>query len=129
MPLLQLSAVSLAYGHVALLDRIDLVIEPVFFDPVRGRLGFYPSLTVRIDYGDAAELVPSDEEAARLPELPADAPFSDSLVRGFVNAAQARRLARKSLVEPREVPGASPSTLGASAASIRASHSPVVERS
>ena len=28
MPLLQLSEVSLAYGHVPLLDRVDLVIEP-----------------------------------------------------------------------------------------------------
>ena len=28
MPLIQLSAVALAYGHVPLLDRVDLVIEP-----------------------------------------------------------------------------------------------------
>ena len=28
MPLIQLSQVSLAYGHVPLLDHVDLVIEP-----------------------------------------------------------------------------------------------------
>ena len=28
MPLIQFSQVSLAYGHVPLLDHVDLVIEP-----------------------------------------------------------------------------------------------------
>ena len=28
MPLLQLSQLSLAYGHVPLLDHVDLVVEP-----------------------------------------------------------------------------------------------------
>ncbi|HET7547001.1 MAG TPA: ATP-binding cassette domain-containing protein [Usitatibacter sp.] len=53
MPLLQLSEVSLAYGHVALLDRADLVIEPGERIGLIGRNGTGKSSLLRIIEGAA----------------------------------------------------------------------------
>ncbi|HSN21839.1 MAG TPA: ATP-binding cassette domain-containing protein, partial [Usitatibacter sp.] len=53
MPLLQLSAVSLAYGHVALLDRADLVVEPGERIGLIGRNGSGKSSLLRIIEGAA----------------------------------------------------------------------------
>ncbi|MSQ50598.1 MAG: ATP-binding cassette domain-containing protein [Betaproteobacteria bacterium] len=48
MPLVQLSGVSLAYGHVPLLDRVDLVIEPGRRMGLIGRNGTGKSSFLRI---------------------------------------------------------------------------------
>jgi ATP-binding cassette subfamily F protein uup len=53
VPLLQLSEVSLAYGHVALLDRADLVIEPGERIGLIGRNGTGKSSLLRIIEGAA----------------------------------------------------------------------------
>ena len=54
MPLVQLSQVSLAYGHVALLDAVDLVIEPHQRIGLIGRNGSGKSSLLRVIAGDAA---------------------------------------------------------------------------
>ncbi|HYC36969.1 MAG TPA: ATP-binding cassette domain-containing protein [Usitatibacter sp.] len=52
MPLLQLSAVSLAYGHVPLLDRVDLVIESGERAGLIGRNGTGKSSLLKIIAGE-----------------------------------------------------------------------------
>src|SRR4029078_9922844 len=52
-PLLQRSEVSLAYGHVALLDHADLVIEPGERIGLIGRNGTGKSSLIRIVTGEA----------------------------------------------------------------------------
>src|SRR2546427_8943310 len=54
MPLLQLSQLSLAYGHVPLLDRVDLVVEPSERIGLIGRNGSGKSSLVKIIEGLAA---------------------------------------------------------------------------
>jgi len=54
MPLLQLSQLSLAYGHVPLLDRIDLVVEPGERIGLIGRNGSGKSSLLKIIEGLAA---------------------------------------------------------------------------
>ena len=54
MPLLQLSQISLAYGHVPLLDRIDLVIEPGERIGLIGRNGTGKSSLLKLIEGAAA---------------------------------------------------------------------------
>ncbi|MBI4292932.1 MAG: ATP-binding cassette domain-containing protein [Betaproteobacteria bacterium] len=54
MPLIQLSQVSLAYGHVPLLDAIDLVIEPGERAGLIGRNGTGKSSLLRIIAGEAS---------------------------------------------------------------------------
>jgi ATP-binding cassette subfamily F protein uup len=53
VPLLQLSEISLAYGHVALLDHADLVIEPGERIGLIGRNGTGKSSLLRIIAGEA----------------------------------------------------------------------------
>ena len=53
MPLVQLSQVSLAYGHVALLDRADLVVEPGERIGLIGRNGTGKTSLLRIVEGAA----------------------------------------------------------------------------
>ena len=53
MPLLQLSAASLAYGHVPLLDHADLVIEPGEHIGLIGRNGTGKTSLLKIIAGDA----------------------------------------------------------------------------
>ncbi len=55
MPLLQLSEISLAYGHVALLDHADLVIEPGERIGLIGRNGTGKSSLLRIIAGEAKQ--------------------------------------------------------------------------
>jgi ATP-binding cassette subfamily F protein uup len=57
VPLLQLSRVSLAYGHVALLDHVDLVVEPGEHVGLIGRNGTGKSSLLRIVEG----LTPPDD--------------------------------------------------------------------
>ncbi len=66
MPLVQLSQVSLAYGHVPLLDRVDLVIEPGERIGLIGRNGTGKSSLLRIIAGEAAA---DDGKVWRSPEL------------------------------------------------------------
>ncbi len=53
MPLLQLSAISLAYGHVPLLDHVDLVLEPGERVGLIGRNGTGKSSLLKVIAGDA----------------------------------------------------------------------------
>jgi ABC transport system ATP-binding/permease protein len=53
VPILQLSEVSLAYGHVALLDHADLVIEPGERTGLIGRNGTGKSSLLRIISGES----------------------------------------------------------------------------
>src|SRR6187401_3098682 len=57
VPLLQLSEVSLAYGHVPLLDHADLVVEPGEHIGLIGRNGTGKTTLLRILNGGA---VPDD---------------------------------------------------------------------
>jgi len=54
MPLLQLSQLSLAYGHVPLLDRVDLAVEPGERIGLIGRNGTGKSTLLKIIEGSAA---------------------------------------------------------------------------
>ena len=54
MPLIQLSQISLAYGHVPLLDHVDLVIEPAERIGLIGRNGTGKSSLLRLIHGTAA---------------------------------------------------------------------------
>ncbi len=63
---MQLSAVSLAYGHVPLLDRVDLVIEPGRRMGLIGRNGTGKSSMLRIIAGEAT---PDDGTVWRAPGL------------------------------------------------------------
>src|SRR6266478_5180069 len=66
MPLLQLSQLSLAYGHVPLLDRVDLVVEPGERIGLIGRNGSGKSSLLKIIEGLAA----ADEgDVWRAPQL------------------------------------------------------------
>ncbi len=66
MPLLQLSKVSLAYGHVPLLDRIDLVVEPGERIGLIGRNGTGKSSLLRMIAGEAQA---DDGKVWRSPDL------------------------------------------------------------
>ena len=66
MPLLQLSQVSLAYGHVPLLDRVDLVVEPGERIGLIGRNGTGKSSLLGIIEGLAAA---DDGKVWRAPQL------------------------------------------------------------
>ncbi|HET9577813.1 MAG TPA: ATP-binding cassette domain-containing protein [Usitatibacter sp.] len=66
MPLLQLSGVSLAYGHVPLLDRVELVIEPGERVGLIGRNGTGKSSLLRVIEGRAQ---PDDGKVWRAPDL------------------------------------------------------------
>src|SRR5260221_14159085 len=66
MPLLQLSQLSLAYGHVPLLDHVDLVVEPGERIGLIGRNGSGKSSLLKIIEGLAA----ADEgDVWRAPQL------------------------------------------------------------
>jgi len=66
MPLLQLSQLSLAYGHVPLLDRVDLVVEPGERIGLIGRNGTGKSSLLKIIEGLAAA---DDGKLWRAPQL------------------------------------------------------------
>jgi ABC transport system ATP-binding/permease protein len=66
MPLIQLSQISLAYGHVPLLDHVDLVIEPGERIGLIGRNGTGKSSLLRVIEGVAAA---DDGKAWRAPAL------------------------------------------------------------
>ena len=66
MPLLQLSQVSLAYGHVPLLDHVDLVVEPGERVGLIGRNGTGKSSLLKIIEGLAAA---DDGKVWRAPQL------------------------------------------------------------
>jgi ATP-binding cassette subfamily F protein uup len=66
MPLLQLSQLSLAYGHVPLLDRVDLVVEPGERIGLIGRNGTGKSTLLKIIEGSAAA---DDGKVWRAPQL------------------------------------------------------------
>ena len=77
MPLLQLSEVSLAYGHVALLDHADLVIEPGEHAGLIGRNGTGKSSLLRIVAGESK---PDDgtvfvQPGARIASVPQEPNF------------------------------------------------------
>ena len=65
MPLIQLSQVSLAYGHVPLLDHVDLVIEPGERIGLIGRNGTGKSSLLKIIGGGTAD----DGKVWRAPAL------------------------------------------------------------
>src|SRR5258706_8133582 len=66
VPLLQLSQVSLAYGHVPLLDHVDLVVEPGERIGLIGRNGTGKSSLLKIIEGLAAA---DDGKVWRAPQL------------------------------------------------------------
>jgi ATP-binding cassette subfamily F protein uup len=66
MPLLQLLQLSLAYGHVPLLDRVDLVVEPGERIGLIGRNGTGKSTLLKIIEGSAAA---DDGKVWRAPQL------------------------------------------------------------
>jgi ATP-binding cassette subfamily F protein uup len=66
MPLLQLSSVSLAYGHVPLLDRVELVIEPGERLGLIGRNGTGKSSLLSVIDGSS---LPDDGKVWRAPGL------------------------------------------------------------
>jgi len=66
MPLMQLSEASLAYGHVPLLDHVDLVIEPGRRIGLIGRNGTGKSSLLRVIEGMA---MPDDGKVWRSPGL------------------------------------------------------------
>jgi ATP-binding cassette subfamily F protein uup len=66
MPLLQLSQVSLAFGHVPLLDHVDLVVEPGERIGLIGRNGTGKSSMLRVIAGDTT---PDDGKVWRAPAL------------------------------------------------------------
>jgi len=77
VPLLQLSEVSLAYGHVALLDHADLVIEPGEHAGLIGRNGTGKSSLLRIVAGESK---PDDgtvfvQPGARIASVPQEPDF------------------------------------------------------
>ena len=66
MPALQLSEVSLAYGHVPLLDHVDLVIEPGEHIGLIGRNGTGKSSLLKVIAGAAR---PDDGKVWLAPDL------------------------------------------------------------
>jgi ABC transport system ATP-binding/permease protein len=66
MPLVQLTRVSLAYGHVPLLDHVDLVVEPGERIGLIGRNGAGKSSLLKIIEGAAG---PDDGKVWRAPQL------------------------------------------------------------
>ena len=66
MPLIQLSEVSLAFGHVPLLDHVDLVIEPGQRVGLIGRNGTGKSSLLRIIAGTQN---PDDGKVWSAPDL------------------------------------------------------------
>ncbi|MGB7542739.1 MAG: ATP-binding cassette domain-containing protein, partial [Burkholderiales bacterium] len=66
MPLVQLTRVSLAYGHVPLLDHVDLVVEPGERIGLIGRNGAGKSSLLKIIEGAAR---PDDGKVWRAPQL------------------------------------------------------------
>ncbi|HUQ28248.1 MAG TPA: ATP-binding cassette domain-containing protein [Usitatibacter sp.] len=80
MPILQLSEASLAYGHVALLDHADLVIEPGEHIGLIGRNGTGKSSLLRIVAGESK---PDDgvvfvQPGAKVASVPQEPVFSAS---------------------------------------------------
>jgi ATP-binding cassette subfamily F protein uup len=78
LPLLQLSGVSLAYGHVALLDHVDLVVDSGERVGLIGRNGTGKSSLLRIVEGGAR---PDDGKVWKPPDLrlasvPQEPPFA-----------------------------------------------------
>src|SRR6185295_12229266 len=66
MPLVQLSQVSLAFGHVPLLDHVDLVIEPGQRIGLIGRNGTGKFSLLRVIAGTTA---PDDGKVWHAPKL------------------------------------------------------------
>src|SRR3990172_6822455 len=66
MPLIQLTQVSLAYGHVPLLDHVDLVIESGQHIGLIGRNGTGKSSLLRVMAGESD---PDDGKVWRAPNL------------------------------------------------------------
>jgi len=66
MPLIQLTQVSLAYGHVPLLDHVDLVIEPGQHIGLIGRNGTGKSSLLRVMAGESDS---DDGKVWRAPDL------------------------------------------------------------
>src|SRR5256885_7452452 len=66
MPLLQLSQLSVAYGHVPLLDRVDFVVEPGERIGLIGRNGTGKSTLLKIIEGLASA---DDGRVWRAPQL------------------------------------------------------------
>ncbi len=66
MPLIQLSQVSLAYGHVPLLDHVDLVIEPGQHIGLIGRNGTGKSSLLKVIAGESDA---DDGKVWRAPDL------------------------------------------------------------
>src|SRR5471032_3127894 len=66
MPLIQLAEASLAFGHVPLLDHVDLVIEPGQRVGLIGRNGTGKSSLLRIIAGAQN---PDDGKVWRAPDL------------------------------------------------------------
>ncbi|HWH40464.1 MAG TPA: ATP-binding cassette domain-containing protein [Usitatibacter sp.] len=96
MPLLQLSGVSLAYGHVPLLDHVELVIEPGERVGLIGRNGTGKSSLLRVIAGEARAdegkvwLAP-DLRLATVPQEPALTPgltVFDAVAEGVGEAAR-----------------------------------------
>src|ERR1044072_6180348 len=79
MPLVTLDRVSIAYGHVPLLDQASLQIEPGERVCVIGRHGTRKSTLPRIIYGDETPQAGAVWRAAglRVGRLAQDAPLAD----------------------------------------------------
>ena len=96
MPLLQLSGVSLAYGHVPLLDHVDLVIEPGEHVGLIGRNGTGKSSLLKVVQGSThvedgtVWLAPALRLAsvAQEPEFAAEQTVFDAVAEGVGAAAR-----------------------------------------
>src|SRR5881398_419909 len=97
MPLLQLSDVCLAYGHVPLLDHADLVIEPGERVGFIGRNGAGKSSMLRII---ADQAVPDDGRVWRAPGMHvASVPQEPTFEPGLSVAAALEQPLRRQLTE------------------------------
>jgi len=104
MPLVQLTQTSLAYGHVPLLDHVDLVIEPGQRIGLIGRNGTGKSSLLRVIAGVAAA---DDGKVWRAPDLElasvAREPDLDPARTVFESVAEGLGRATRLLVEYHEV--------------------------